>query len=114
MTKLTQDEQELYKILNDFRQSSIIISAKGSVLGVDEDVRAFKQSIADAEQAILALKERWQLEARMEELDTVPLDVRDYPELVRYRIDRRARLLTKVRHLNTSSNKDKEGDGPSQ
>ena len=41
-------------ILNEFRQSSIIIHAKGSVLGVDEDVRAFASSIADAETALNA------------------------------------------------------------
>ena len=49
MTKtLTLDE-----ILNNFRQSSIIIHAQGSVRGVDEDVRAFKQSMEDANQEIL-------------------------------------------------------------
>lgn len=39
-------------ILNTFRQSSIIIHAQGSVLGVEEDVRAFKQSLEEAHQAL--------------------------------------------------------------
>lgn len=36
---------ELGEILNDFRQSSIIIHAQGSVRGVEEDVRAFEASL---------------------------------------------------------------------
>jgi len=51
---MTDTPNSIRDILNEFRQSSIIIHAKGSVLGVDEDVRAFETSITDAETAINA------------------------------------------------------------
>lgn len=40
------------EILNDFRQSSIIIHATGSVKGVEEDVRAFEASLKEAKAAL--------------------------------------------------------------
>lgn len=47
------DTTWLNEVLNEFRQSSIIIHAQGSVLGVDEDVRAFATSLEDAKATIL-------------------------------------------------------------
>ena len=48
---MTNYNERLDEILDDFRQSSIIIHA-GSVRGLDEDIRAFAQSKEDAKQAL--------------------------------------------------------------
>lgn len=58
-------------ILNEFRQSSIIIHAQGSVLGVDEDVRAFASTIDEAYQAIKEWAEQETLKARAEERQSI-------------------------------------------
>lgn len=46
---------KLRNILNNFRQSSIVIALEGSVRGAAEDNRAFDQSLAQSEEAIKSL-----------------------------------------------------------
>ena len=66
MTNYNERQDE---ILNDFRQSSIIIHA-GSIRGVDEDVRAFAQSKEDTKQALTSLIKELVAEAKPPVIDT--------------------------------------------